>query len=29
MQNLIVLIIIIGAIVIGLAIGARLKNRKK
>ncbi len=29
MQNLILLIIIIGSIIIGLAIGIRMKNRKK
>jgi hypothetical protein len=29
MQNLILLIIIIGSIIIGLAIGIRMKNKKK
>jgi hypothetical protein len=29
MQNLILLIIIIGSIIIGLAIGVRMKNKKK
>ncbi len=29
MQNLTLLIIIIGSIIIGLAIGIRLKNRRK
>lgn len=29
MQNLTLLIIIIGSIIIGLAIGVRLKNRRK
>jgi len=28
-QNLILLIIIVGSIVIGLAIGARMRNKKK
>lgn len=29
MQNLTLLIIIVGSIIIGLAIGVRLKNRRK
>jgi hypothetical protein len=29
MQNLILLIVIIGSIIIGLAIGIRMKNRRK
>lgn len=29
MQNLTLLIIIIGSIIIGIAIGVRLKNRRK
>jgi len=29
MQHLILLIVIVGSIVIGLIIGARLRNRKK
>lgn len=29
MQNLILLIIIIGSLIIGLAIGVRMKNKKK
>jgi hypothetical protein len=29
MQNLILLIIIIGSIIIGLAIGIRMKNKRK
>jgi len=29
MQNLILLIIIIGSLIIGIAIGIRMKNRRK
>jgi len=29
MQNLIVLIIIIGSLIIGIAIGIRMKNKRK
>jgi hypothetical protein len=29
MENLIVVVLVLGSIVIGLAIGARIKNRRK
>jgi hypothetical protein len=29
MENLIVLVLVLGSIVIGLVIGARIKNRRK
>ena len=29
MENLIVVLLVLGSIVIGLAIGARIKNRRK